>query len=164
MNESELYGRAKADLWLIEREINSLCISKETKQQEVDELIENFKNKISKILKKILKLVEKANQSKDRTALNGLTDKVQYVQDHLNFIHNQWDSIVCFKEKKMQLFERKRQVRSIDRSFSNRTQSPVTRLVRNTSNKSPYTFNNTANTTKYNNRTSRDRSFTGGLG
>lgn len=114
-----------------------MCISKETKQQEVDELIENFKSKISKILKKILKLVEKANQPRDRTALNALTDKVQSIQDHLNYIHNQWDAIVCFKEKKMQLFERKRQVRSIDRSFSNRTQSPVTRLVRNVSNKSP---------------------------
>lgn len=61
-----------------------MCISKETKQQEIDDLIENFKNKISKILKKILKLVEKASQPKERSALNALTDKVQSIQEHLN--------------------------------------------------------------------------------
>jgi len=163
MNESELYGRAKADLWLIEREINSLCISKETKQQEIDDLIENFKSKISKILKKILKLVEKAGQAKERTALNVLTDKVQCIQDHLNYIHSNWDCIVCFKEKKMQLFERKRQFRSIDRSFSTRAKSPMARLVRgNSGAQTPYgTMGNTGGTSKYNlNRTARDRSFT----
>lgn len=57
----------------------------------------------------------------------------------------------------MQLFERKRQVRSIDRSFSTRSKSPVTRLVRNPSAQTPYSFNNT---NSKQNRTSRDRSFT----
>jgi len=120
LNESNIWGRAKADLYLIEREINSLCISKDTKQSEIDELVENFKSKMNKIMKKLLKLVDSTSNYNDKLQIKTLTDKVQSIQDHLNIISNKWDLIICYKERRLQYMRDKR----VDKSNS-RSKSPL---------------------------------------